>query len=90
MSEGQTIQSNEDILVRLQQLEANARMVTDNALDVEKTPSTLQSIIRRITKIEDKEIDAIQKRVDERAARGEIANIDCSKGCWFCCTQMLR
>src|SRR4051812_17721327 len=82
-------QSSEEILQRLQQLEARAREVTDNELSVEKSPEILASAMRRVTKLEDKEIDTIQKRIDERAARGEIANIDCKMGCWFCCTQMV-
>jgi Fe-S-cluster containining protein len=81
--------ANQEILLRLQQLEIAAHDATDNALAVEKTPDSLAGAMRRVTKLEDKEIDSIQKRIDERAARGEIANIDCSKGCWFCCTQMV-
>jgi len=82
-------QANEQIFLRLQQLEVAAHDATDNALGVERTPEALAGAMRRVTKLEDKEIDAIQKRIDERAARGEIANIDCKKGCWFCCTQMV-
>jgi Fe-S-cluster containining protein len=82
-------QSSEEIFQRLLQLEAAAREVTANALSVDKSPSVLAGALRRVTKLEDKEIDAIQKRIDERADRGEIANIDCKKGCWFCCTQMV-
>lgn len=81
--------SNEEILQRLQQLEMTAASVTDNALALEKTPESLIGSLRRVTKLQEKEIAAIQKRIDERAARGEIANIDCSMGCWFCCTQMV-
>ena len=89
MAEIRAPQSNEEILARLQQLELNAAGAMDNALAVERSPESLLSGLRRTTKLQEKEIAAIQKRVEERASRGEIANIDCSMGCWFCCTQMV-
>ncbi len=54
-----------------------------------KEAGGLQSGLRRITKAQEREIDFVQKIIDARAARGEIANIDCKMGCWFCCTQMV-
>jgi uncharacterized protein len=82
-------QSNEAFTQRLQQLEMKSMTAIDNSLAFDRTPSELLSGLRRVTKAQDREIGAIQTMVDERAARGEIANIDCSMGCWFCCTQMV-
>ena len=89
MPESKPPQSNEEILLRLKQLQDRAYSVTDDRLTIERTESELIGALRRVTKLQNAEIDAIQARIDERATRGEIANIDCAKGCWSCCAQMV-
>ena len=81
--------SKREALQRFQQIEGLARDVTDNSLSLERTQEALGTAIRKVTKIEDKEIGTIQRVVEERAARGEINNIACCKGCWYCCAQMV-
>jgi len=88
MAEG-AITSNERILERLRRLEHGATDTMDNALAIEKNGEGLLSGLRRITKAQEREIALIQQHIDARAARGEIQNIDCSMGCWYCCTQMV-
>lgn len=80
---------NDSILQRFRDVEKRSHEMTDNSLTFDRSPTELAGALRRVTKLEDKEIDGIQRIVDERAARGEITGIACAKGCWFCCTQMV-
>lgn len=83
------LSENDSILQRFREVEIRSRDMTDNALTFDRSPEELGNAIRKVTKLEDKEIDAIQRLVDERAARGEITGVACAKGCWYCCTQMV-
>lgn len=77
------------MMQRFKQVETRAQDLTDNALTFERSTTELGNAIRKVTKLEDKEIDVVQQMVDARAARGEITGIACAKGCWYCCTQLV-
>jgi hypothetical protein len=76
-------------LIRLNKLEADCREATGGAIAVERSPSELARAVRRVAKLEDKEIEAIQESVRRRALAGEVPMVACAKGCWHCCAQMV-
>lgn len=81
--------TDEEMRSHLQWVHIRSEEITDNGLTVDRSPEELLGAVRKITKLEDKEIESVQQIVAERAQRGEIENIACSMGCWHCCTQLV-